>query len=443
MIYLYFHPERTNPPLADEHKLLETLSRYYDSVNGGFGNGQKFPSHSTLLYLLYNLAVEDSPSIRSICTRTLDVMRLRGLHDHLQGGIFRYCVDSEWTIPHFEKMLYDQAMALWTYSMAYRVLGKIEYRNMAAGLVRCLDESFEENGFYISAHDADTGHKEGATYLWSFDQLENELKPDELSRFSASYYISKEGNFEGTNHLLRINDVSLTKIERRLLAVRKKREQPSRDDKILSGLNALLAVALLQAGRFMEDPVLEGKAASLIKRILNLFWDGKILGHSYRNGKLQKQGFLTDAASLLAAISMLYENDGSWEKSLNEMAAYVESFKVGGKWIESNAADFHPVLAGWFDHPIPSGVSMAEFGLTRVALQTGKEVHFNEYLQPFQSDFYNIAAMISNGLFHVITSPDPLSWKQIPVNSIRVKGDILQDCFRGTCILPLYVSHEL
>ena len=85
---------------------------------------RNFPVTLHLLYLLYNLAVEDSPSIRAICIKTLDAMRLRGLHDHLQGGIFRYCVDSEWTIPHFEKMLYDQAMALWTYSLAYRVIGK-------------------------------------------------------------------------------------------------------------------------------------------------------------------------------------------------------------------------------------------------------------------------------------------------------------------------------
>ena len=256
-----FSAGENKPSVADEDKLVETLSRYYDSVNGGFGNGQKFPSHSTLLYLLYNLAVDDSPSIKSICTKTLDAMRLRGLHDHLQGGIFRYCVDSEWTIPHFEKMLYDQAMALWTYSLAYRVIGKDEYRKMATDIVRCLDESFEDNGFYISAHDADTEHEEGATYLWSFEQLENELDPEELSLFSESYYISREGNFEGSNHLLRINDVPLKNIEDKLLAVRKKRKQPSRDDKILSGINALLAIALIQAGRFLDEPRLEEKAA--------------------------------------------------------------------------------------------------------------------------------------------------------------------------------------
>ena len=98
-------------------------------------------------------------------------------------------------------------------------------------------------------------------------------------------------------------------------------------------------------------------------------------------------------------------------KTMKEIAAYVESFREESRWIESDAADFQPVYASWFDHPVPSGVSMAEFGLTRVALLTGKNFSFRDYLQPFQSDFYNITAMISNGLFHVITSPEPVIWK--------------------------------
>jgi uncharacterized protein len=428
-----FSAGEERPSVADEEKLVEILSGYYDNLNGGFGNGQKFPSHSTLLYLLYNLAVNDSPTVKSICTKTLDVMRLRGLHDHLQGGIFRYCVDSEWTIPHFEKMLYDQAMALWTYSLAYRVIGRVEYSSMAINIIRCLDESFENKGFYISAHDADTEHEEGATYLWSSDQLKNVLEPEEFSMFSESYYISKEGNFEDKNHLLRINDVSLKNIEEKLLLVRKKRKQPSRDDKILSGINALLAIALIQAGRFLDEPEYERKAATLIHRIIDLFWDGKTLGHSYWNGILQKQGFLTDAASMLTAISMLYENNEEWGILMKEMTSYVESFKDGERWIESNASDFQPVFATWFDHPVPSGISLAEFGLTRVAVLTGRESKFKEYLHPFQSDFYNITAMISNGLFHIITSPQPIPWKKMPPNSIGVRGAVQQDCFMGTC----------
>ena len=130
------------PDIANESSLATTLSKYYDPENGGFGTGQKFPPHSSILYLLYQTGLDDSPSIKTICSKTLDAMSMRGLNDHLQGGIFRYCVDREWTIPHFEKMLYDQAMALWCYSLAYRVMGKESYKIMAEKILKCLDECF-------------------------------------------------------------------------------------------------------------------------------------------------------------------------------------------------------------------------------------------------------------------------------------------------------------
>ena len=104
------------PSIIEEKMIIKELLTYFDSVDGGFGRGQKFPPHTTLLYLLYLLCVEKNKDVRKMCSSTLDAMRLGGLNDHLQGGIFRYCVDSKWTIPHFEKMLYDQAMALWCYA---------------------------------------------------------------------------------------------------------------------------------------------------------------------------------------------------------------------------------------------------------------------------------------------------------------------------------------
>ncbi|MBI4651817.1 thioredoxin domain-containing protein, partial [Candidatus Desantisbacteria bacterium] len=112
------------PPIAEEKSIVENILPYFDHENGGFGSGQKFPPHSTILYLLYFICIENNADANAVCIKTLDAMRLRGLNDHLQGGIFRYCVDPKWTTPHFEKMLYDQAMALWCYSLAYRVLKK-------------------------------------------------------------------------------------------------------------------------------------------------------------------------------------------------------------------------------------------------------------------------------------------------------------------------------
>ncbi len=158
----------------------------------------------------------------------------------------------------------------------------------------CLEESFLHEGFYVTAFNADTEHEEGATYLWSREELAGMLTPEEFEAFSEVYHITGEGNFEGRNHLIRKNDRSLEEIERKLLTIRNLRSQPSRDNKILSGLNALVAVALIQAGRLLDQPELEEKGSALTERLVETFRNGTSLGHSRFNGKLHDQPFLTD-----------------------------------------------------------------------------------------------------------------------------------------------------
>lgn len=421
------------PPVTVKESLVRELSSYFDSEYGGFGTGQKFPPHSTLLYLLYHLSIEEDPEIRKICTKTLEAIRMRGLNDHLQGGIYRYCVDREWTIPHFEKMLYDQAMALWCYSVAFKVLDKAEYKNMAEKILICLNECFEYDGLYISAFDADTDHDEGATYLWSREQLMTILHEDEYIMFSKAYHISKEGNFEGLNHLIKKSDASLNTIERKLLAVRNKRKQPSRDDKVISGINSLVVIAMLQAGRCLNNSHLEDQAASVMRILISKFWDGLSLRHSCYKGIFQKEGFLFDAGATLIAISMLCENDSKWNDLMLKMIHYVKSFKKGGKWIESESEDFQTVYASWFDHPVPSSISLAEMGLARAAILNSEDTKPVDYRRPFHTDFYNINALLKNGLFHIFTSKRLIPWDSIPVNSVQLRGDVESDCYMGTC----------
>ncbi len=428
-----FTATQKQPEVADESDLAKTLSKYYDHENGGFGTGPKFPPHSSLLYLLYQLGFEDSPSIKTICIKTLDNMAMRGLNDHLQGGIFRYCVDREWTIPHFEKMLYDQAMALWCYSLAYRVLGKESYRNMANGILKCLKECFKKDSLYITALDADTEHEEGISYLWKYEDLKNDLLQEEFEKFTEKYSIDRQGNFEGLIHLIRKNEGTLDEIENKLLKIRLTRKQPSKDDKILCGMNALLAIAFHQAGRFLVRPDLEKDASDLVMNLLNKFWDGKTLKHSLYKGSVQDQSFLFDSAAILTAISMIFEKDDSWRNSIVDMKAYVESFKEDGQWKESSVSDFRTVYASWSDHPVPSSVSLAEMGTTRAALLAGHEVRFKAFREPFISDFYNITAMMNNGMFHLIESAKNLTWEELPVNSIKIRGTNETDCFMGAC----------
>ncbi len=421
-------------PHADAERMIESLTEYFDGDHGGFGQGQKFPPHSTLLYMLYSLSVSPDETLSQMVTTTLDAMMMRGLNDHLQGGIYRYCVDREWTIPHFEKMLYDQAMALWTYSLAYRVTGVESYRTMAEKITRGLHETFAADGMYVSAFNADTDHKEGATYLWSLKELDALLTREELSRFRDVYVVTEDGNFEGLNHLVRKNAGRVDDIEEKLLAARKQRSQPFRDDKILSGLNALTAVAFIQAGRNLDMPGLEAEAAELTRKLLETFRDGSSLAHSFYDGVMLRQSFLSDAAAMLLAVSMLYETDESWGETMDSMAEYVRSFRDGsGHWIESDADDFQKIYASWFDHPVPSAVSLAETALTRVALLTGGEVTPAVHRRPYQSDFYNINVLLTEDLFHLYTTRDPLSWSSIPVNSLQRRGEPETVCYGRTC----------
>jgi len=385
---LPFQAVEKPPSIIEEKMIAKNLLTYFDFVEGGFGGGQKFPPHTTLLYLLYLLCVEKNKNIWKMCSITLDAMRLRGLNDHLQGGIFRYCVDSKWTIPHFEKMLYDQAMALWCYALAYRVMDKKAYKAMAENILRCLEECFKDNGLYISAYDADTEHIEGATYIWKYDELKEFLSAEEFHRLSESYFIFPEGNFNGAIHLTRKNDIPLRDIEKKLLAKRNQRIQPDKDNKTLCGINALVAIAMLQAARFLGKPELEARAVQIIKSLLERFWDGKTLAHSLANGI---------------------------------------------KWVESRSEDFQKIYASWFDHPIPSSASLTEMGLTRAGLLKGKGFRTEVYRQPYHADFYNLAAMLRNGLFHLYTTKKGVNWNKLPPNSLQKRGEPETDCYRGVC----------
>ena len=304
---------------------------------------------------------------------------------------------------------------------------------MAEKILKCLDECFNIDGLYITGLDADTDHQEGITYLWSYEQLKNELLPDEFERFTTVYSIDKNGNFDDMIHLVRKTDDPLDDVEDKLLAIRRKRKQPSQDNKILCGINALLVIAMVQAGRFLERTELEMQASQVMRNLLNKFWNGKFLKHSFYEGIFQEQCYLFDAAAILSALTMLSENDESWKNIMTDMTLYVESFIDGDKWIESRVEDFQTVYASWLDHPVPSSVSLAELGLTRNAFLTGKNLPSKQYREPFKSDFYNIVVMMNNGLFHLFESTKVLSWNLLPVNSLRIKGTHETDCFMGVC----------
>jgi hypothetical protein len=443
-------PDRGNAPPGPEgedaelSRITETISRAFDEEHAGFGPSQKFPPHSTLLYLLNRYADSSyagAPDERAgeMARQTLEAIQRRGLHDHLQGGFFRYCVDREWTIPHFEKMLYDQAMLLWSYSLGARVFAREDFRRTARGVYRCLEETFAEDGVYVSGHDADTEHEEGATYVWTPAQIDEVLGTEDGAFFRGIYDVSESGNFEGKNHLLRRRDPApaergrLTGLEAKLLAARRERPQPFVDRKIHTGWNALAGIALVQAHRHIGLDEGLDRAQELLAVLMQLHGGERRVYHSSLDGEVQPQEFLSDYAALNLLAGMLYEETGEYRQLLEGLDETMGDFRRDEVWFESDNGDFMPVPAESFDSPTPSTVSLAETAGLRTRILTEREYAALPLGRPLVEDFGNLAALESRGYVHVIETSRPLEWSRLPVNAIQVRTDRETHCYRGVC----------
>jgi len=429
-----FHAEPNADIEYAESDVAGAILAVADQENSGFGSAPKFPPHSTLLFLLSFYDRRRDLAAARVIESTLDAMMLRGLHDHLQGGFFRYCVDAHWTIPHFEKMLYDQAMLLWVYSSAYKALGKQEYGVVCERIVKCLGETFMSGeGLFYSAHDADTSHHEGGTYLWDTDELRLLLSQKEFSEFESVYDVSTAGNFTGTNHLIKRKAEWLPEIEEKLLNVRRIRPQPFTDRKIVTSWNCLAGIGLIMAYRSLGDQKLLAMSANLFDRLIEKHYLKGKLCHSSLGGKRQEAEFLQDYAALLLFATYLHEEGYDREQIINEMAGKLNRFRKLG-WIESSNEDFVEVSATAYDHPIPSSISMAEFALLRASVLLGRERPKIEYGTALESDFRNIAAFYAKGNWHEIGAEHKISWKYLPLNSIQRRTSKVMDCFGGKCL---------
>ncbi len=428
---------------AEPSAVLADYFRSFDADWGGFGPGPKFPPHCTLLFLTYLSACEVLPAeeqydVDAMVKTTLDTMQRRGLHDHLQGGFFRYCVDREWTIPHFEKMLYDQALLLWSYSAAYARYGTAHYAEVARGIIRCLDETFRAGELFVSAHDADTGHREGATYLWSMAELREILSARELAGLVDHFELSEDGNFEGRNHLVEPQRAERRRavdeaVRAKLLAARKRRPQPHTDRKVVTSWNCLTAAALVMAHRYLGLPDALRHAKRTLGALLELHFADGVLHHSSMDGELQPEQYLEDEASLLLLLTLIHQETGETEEEIELFRRRVEGYRSGSAWRESANADFVAVAAERYDHPVPSSPAVAERALLDAAIISGDVYYPGPFGNPLAEDFGNLTTLIRNGYFYTVETPDPLPWKDLPINSVQYPGRRLVTCYRGAC----------
>jgi Highly conserved protein containing a thioredoxin domain len=394
------------------------LQENFDQEYAGFGNNQKFPTPHHLLFLLRYWKHTHETEALSMVEKTLEAMGKGGIYDHVGFGFHRYTVDRQWIIPHFEKMLYDQALLVIAYTEAYQATGKIQYREKAEEVLEYLlrDMKSSEGGFY-SAEDADSEGEEGKFYLWSKDEIMDLLGTEEGEIFSNVYSTTSEGNFldeatqlvRGKNILHRTqswdelsqklgipSEQLWWKVEsarETLFKVRQSRVHPHKDDKILTDWNGLLIAALAQAGKVFgrEDYLLAAvEAVNFIMTRLNQ--QGRLL-HRWRDNDAAVDGNLDDYAYFIWGLLELYQATFKVQylqtalKSHHTMMEHFWDSDKGGFYFTPD--DGQQVLVRQkeaYDTALPSGNSVMLMNLEKLHLLTG-DPQFREVSQALENYF--------------------------------------------------------
>ncbi|HEY8501432.1 MAG TPA: thioredoxin domain-containing protein, partial [Solirubrobacterales bacterium] len=379
---------REVPGAADLEEAVQRLLALADREHGGFGGAPKFPPASSLELLLARGETE-------VVELTLDAMLAGGIYDQLGGGFARYSVDAIWLVPHFEKMLYDNALLARVYLHGWQALGHERYRRVCEETLDWMLREMRgpEGGFY-SALDADSEGEEGRFYVWTPDQFEEALAndpncikfpPQQVGNLMQFYGVSDEGNFEGSSVLHLAGGAGapepegLAEARRALFAARAQRVRPGLDDKRLASWNALAIAALAEAGAVLgrEDDLDAARACAEFVLTELRDGDGNLL-RTYKDGRAHLNAYLEDHAFLLEALQVLYEAsfEVRWFEEARALAeTTIERFgdpKRGGFYSTSN--DHEELIArrkDVGDHPIPSGNSSAAYGLLRLAALTG------------------------------------------------------------------------
>jgi uncharacterized protein len=373
----------------------ENLRRLFDARNGGFGPAPKFPQAPVLEFLL------TQPDGRQMALETLRAVTSGGIHDQVGGGFHRYAVDATWTVPHFEKMLYDNALLARACLHGFQLTGDPLLREACERALRwALREMRAPEGGFYSALDADSPGGEGSFYVWTAAELRDVLDADADAAI-AWFGVTARGNFDGESGASKGLNVlqargpapapeQAHRIRERLLAARAQRPWPALDDKRLTSWNALMIAALADAGSALGEagaPYLDASVACA-EFILGRLRDerGRLL-RTYSHGSAQLNGYLEDYAFLLEALLVLFEADCDerWLKEAcalaDQLTAHFADPQRGGFF---STADDHEALIvrrkEIEDSPIPSGSSSAALGLLRLAELTGEDAYERQAL---------------------------------------------------------------
>jgi uncharacterized protein len=406
-------------------KAAEQIAGAYDSENGGLGQAPKFPNPGVYDLFLRHYHHAKSERFLDMVKHTITRMAQGGIYDHVGGGFHRYSVDDKWLVPHFEKMLYDNAQLVRTLALLYRVTGDELFKGvMEETLDYLIREMLHDEGGFYSTQDADSEGEEGKFFVWSRAELRQILGEEDGEVFARIYDVTESGNFDGKNILHRILSfaqaaglfkkspdkigMQISQARQKLFAARETREKPFRDEKIITSWNGLMLSGLAEALKISAKPSFLAAANRTIELIFTkLFSDGLLL-HTYKDGKAKQLGFLDDYAFLAVGLLDFYE--ATLDRSALERALELTEVMVREFWDSSEGGffytgDSHEQLVSRtkpvFDASVPSGNAKATELLLRLYHLTAKEDFLDKaetvlrsYSHPMQSQPFGFAHML-------------------------------------------------
>ncbi len=481
-------------------KAVKDYATRYDAEYGGFSGAPKFPQAMGLRFLLGT----ESQEAHQMALKTLRSILKGGIWDELGGGLHRYSTDHKWLVPHFEKMLYDQATLLDALGYAQSKYPEPLFESAIADMMTFLERDMKHpKGGYYSALDADTEGVEGLTYVWSYTELNSLLNPTEMEIANTYYGITSQGNWEGSNILVRESNVSelaaqfnlneidfeasIREIRLKLHDERQKRPQPGIDDKVLTAWNALLLTSMVETGIRTGNNEILALASDLGDFLAGAIYDGGVFRVCY-DGLWEQQGFLDDVAFLAHAFFKLYgvNSDAIWlSRGIFLVEVIRERFYDHEKsafWYSANAHD-QPLgkSRDVFDNAIPSATSGAIIAFTTAYQLTGDRNYnliaqsalrrLSSVIADHGTSFGSVlqhANAIVEGLYElVLVGPEPEPfihvWQEFDQGNITLvlnrdgdgSGVLLEGrmfdstktsawlCREGSCELPVYDADAL
>ncbi len=377
----------------DAQPIMEAMANLrdtFDAESGGWGAAPKFPHPTDIELCLRRYAHDGDGQALGMADLTLEKMALGGVYDQLGGGFCRYSTDATWTIPHFEKMLYDNGPLLFLLADAYTATRKPLFARVAAETAGwVLREMQSPEGGYFSSLDADSEGVEGKFYVWDREELQSILTPDEFAAFAHYYGLDAAPNFEDKHWNLVVAQASgadetppdaLVAARAKVFAAREKRVRPGRDEKILVSWNALMIRGMARAGRVLGRPEWIASARRSLEFIRSTMWKDARLFATYKDGRAHLNAYLDDYAFLIEALIELLQADFSIddlnfaEEVADALLDQFEDADAGGFYFTGRDHErlLHRPKPG-HDNATPSGNGVAAFALQRLAALTGEE----------------------------------------------------------------------